>query len=287
MKNSVENILDNNEDKLKKFILCIIKDYSKSLDIFKEDIKKLTSIQYVSRDTVSKIISYDNLIITYLKNVIRTMDLLTSISQNVRETLLSFELKNVFISLINKSLKDLNYDNTYKIKIEKYNAFFNVSTLVTNILKLCINFDKNIFSKELIDNIYFQSNIYQNLGQSKKIIKKYDSLFSNKLDVIIFFNNIKEVDEDTKVIDDDIDIPFELCDPLLCTLIEEPLFLPETDTVIDKKSIHTHLLRKEEHPFTRTKLTKDILHNYNERPDIIDRINVFKEKVNDWKKSLK
>lgn len=285
MKNSFENILDNNEDKLKKFILSIMNDYCKSLDIFKEDVKKLMSIEYINRNSVDKIVSYDKLILTYLRTVIKTFDLLTYISQNVRETLLSFELKNVFISLINKSLKDLNY-NTYIIKIDKYNASFNVSALITNILKVCVNFD-NTFTQELINNVYFQSDIYKTLGESKKIIKKCDMLFSNKLDVIIFFNNIKQVEEDTKVIDDDIDIPFELCDPLLCTLIEEPLFLPETDTVIDKKSIYTHLLRKEEHPFTRSKLTKDILHNYNERPDIIDRIKVFKEKVNEWKKSLK
>ena len=63
---------------------------------------------------------------------------------------------------------------------------------------------------------------------------------------------------------DNIDIPFELLDPLMHTLIETPYVIPETNTIMEKSVIVRYLKTKEQNPFTRSKLTLHDLDEYNE-----------------------
>ena len=81
----------------------------------------------------------------------------------------------------------------------------------------------------------------------------------------------------------EIEVPFEFCDPTLCTLIKEPYILPETNTIVDKNIIIKQLLYKEEHPMTRNKLTVEILEEYNKKSDVISLVNEFKTKLDKWK----
>jgi len=55
------------------------------------------------------------------------------------------------------------------------------------------------------------------------------------------------------------DAPDEFLDPLLCTLMRDPVRLPTSGMVMDRASIARHLLNDETDPFNRAPLTEDML----------------------------
>jgi ubiquitin conjugation factor E4 B len=55
------------------------------------------------------------------------------------------------------------------------------------------------------------------------------------------------------------DAPDEFLDPLLCTLMRDPVLLPTSGTVIDRTTITQHLLNDNTDPFSRKALTVDML----------------------------
>jgi ubiquitin conjugation factor E4 B len=55
------------------------------------------------------------------------------------------------------------------------------------------------------------------------------------------------------------DVPDEFMDPILFTLMENPVRLPTSNVVMDLSSIKTHLLSDQTDPFNRKPLTMDML----------------------------
>jgi len=135
----------------------------------------------------------------------------------------------------------------------KKSTFLEFISLIEN--KNVIKTIKNKDYKKLI-NFYVDQ--YKNLAfDSQSIIDKFDNL-----------NN-----------DQEISIPDKYLDPLLFTLIKEPLLIPNSDIFIDKETIKRHLLESETNPFTREPLTYDKLIEYNNEANIKKQLDVFKEEL--------
>jgi ubiquitin conjugation factor E4 B len=66
------------------------------------------------------------------------------------------------------------------------------------------------------------------------------------------FKNAKEVDDQAE--EDMGDIPDELLDPLLYTLMRDPVILPVSKTTVDRSTIRSHLLSDPHDPFNRSPL---------------------------------
>lgn len=82
--------------------------------------------------------------------------------------------------------------------------------------------------------------------------------------------------------DDDLDYPSEFLDPLTCSVIKEPVKLPEIDDFFDKTSILMQIQHNGVNPYTRKPLDYDTLIKYNENPEISDQLKNFKNRLNDW-----
>jgi hypothetical protein len=144
-------------------------------------------------------------------------------------------------------------NNNINIFNLKKSTFLEFISLIEN--KNVIKTIKNKDYKKLI-NFYVDQ--YKNLAfDSQSIIDKFDNL-----------NN-----------DQEISIPDKYLDPLLFTLIKEPLLIPNSDIFIDKETIKRHLLESETNPFTREPLTYDKLIEYNNEANIKKQLDVFKEEL--------
>merc|ERR1712072_129971 len=55
------------------------------------------------------------------------------------------------------------------------------------------------------------------------------------------------------------EIPDEFLDPILSTLMEDPVTLPSSKVVLDRSTIQRHLLSDQTDPSNRSKLTPDML----------------------------
>ena len=65
-----------------------------------------------------------------------------------------------------------------------------------------------------------------------------------------------------------------LADPMMCELMEDPVLLPTSGKIMDRKHINRHLLSTPNDPFNRQPLTEEML-----KPDV-----ELKEKIEKWKR---
>lgn len=102
----------------------------------------------------------------------------------------------------------------------------------------------------------------QNFAQAKRIMQHRSLKSPEEIaewdKLIVKFAQAKEEDEAAEA--DLGDIPDEFLDPLMYTLMEDPVILPTSRTVIDRSTIRSHLLSDPNDPFNRVPLKiEDIL----------------------------
>lgn len=135
--------------------------------------------------------------------------------------------------------------------------------------------EKSAFQKAIAQEERFLKTEY--LEKMVTILIKNNLILANEHDVIIAFKS--KIELMRKPCDEDEDIPDDLLDPIMGSLIENPVLLPNTDTFIDQDVILRHLLTSSDNPFTRDPLSKTQLEEYNARPEIQVRIGLFKQRL--------
>jgi len=73
-------------------------------------------------------------------------------------------------------------------------------------------------------------------------------------------------------------------DPLMATLMEDPVELPDSHYIIDRATIEQHLLNDKRDPMSRADLTIDQLIP---RPDIKEKIQAYRDEKVALKMSMK
>lgn len=159
---------------------------------------------------------------------------------------------NIFASPLGNELKLKNlsdYDFNPKFilgaLLSVYSAFYDQEEFIRCVVK-----DERSYKYE---NFNRAKNLVENTG--KIIIEAND--FNNYLK---FFDKLKEVEKKLK--EEEInfdDAPDEFCDQLTALLMTDPVKLPKSNVILDRKTIETHLLSDQTDPFNRSPLTKDML----------------------------
>ena len=111
------------------------------------------------------------------------------------------------------------------------------------------------------------------------LLKKMEIEEKESVKICKFITDINDERKKLKEIEDDEDIPDELLDPIMGTLIETPILLPVSNTFMEKDVIMRHLLNSATNPFTRDPLTSKELEEYNQREDVQERISSFKQRL--------
>lgn len=160
--------------------------------------------------------------------------------------------------------------------------------LVNELLNAVINSNHEFYTVlqrpdlagELLRNTLFSVNSHINfcseyLLKTKDVIIEAINRFGSRLQENEKKNIIQLLSVETK----ELDYPPEFLDPLLNTPINDPVKIPGVNNYIfDKIGIVTHIHNSKENPYTRKPLTIKELEEYNNREEIINEINDFKEK---------
>ena len=85
------------------------------------------------------------------------------------------------------------------------------------------------------------------------------------------WNELQQDDEDFD------DIPDEFLDPVMGTLMTDPVLLPASGTIMDRGNIMRHLLNSQTDPFNRQPLTED---------QLVDQTDL-KRQIEEWVKQKK
>tara|TARA_Y100000591_G_C21848954_1_gene710420 strand:- start:710 stop:2911 length:2202 start_codon:yes stop_codon:yes gene_type:complete len=200
------------------------------------------------------------------------------------DIILCDEIKTCFLNIILIILNKTTTEKVEQFKIKSMKSLdFSISKLFVSITKMfqhLISINSN--EKKLVKFIgkndnYTKSSITKMITilQNMDAISTMDYTSLYYLDIQI--NKLKDELESLE----DLEPPDELCDPIMSTLIEEPIMLPN-DIIVDYGVITRHLLNNDTNPFNREHLTIDILKEYNEKPEVIAKIDEFKVKLSEF-----
>ncbi|XP_071868811.1 ubiquitination factor E4A [Bombus fervidus] len=182
--------------------------------------------------------------------------------------MLTTEIKSIFChptmvdriaSMLNYLLLQLVGPNKKNLKVNGQKEYaFHPANLVLNICEIYINLsqsesftlavsqDGRSYSPELFklaDNVLVRIGGVGILGDLDQFAKNVETAASHK----------KEEDEIL------IDAPDEFLDPIMSTLMTDPVVLPSSRITIDRQTIARHLLSDQTDPFNRSPLTMDMV----------------------------
>ena len=179
----------------------------------------------------------------------------------------NFFIENNFITnlagFLNYSLKIFGspLDNTLKLKnINEYN--FNPNAILGILLSIySAFFEKKEFIKAVIKDErsynFTHFDRAKNLAANNKNITMTDDDFNK---YVIFVDTLRK--EEKIIKSEEInydDAPQEFYDGLTFNIMTDPVKLPKSNVILDRKTIETHLLSDQTDPFNREPLTKDML----------------------------
>ena len=146
-----------------------------------------------------------------------------------------------------KNLSDYEFNPKFILGalLSVYSAFYAQIEFIESVVK-----DERSYKYE---NFERAKNLVENSG--KIIIETND--FNNYLK---FLEKLKE--EEKKIKEEEInfdDAPDEFTDQLTMLLMTDPVKLPKSNVIVDRKTIETHLLSDPTDPFNRAPLTKEML----------------------------
>ena len=299
-----ENLLTENTVQA---VFLILNDYNSLMDdIFEKIIMIHEHEHYIININHLQLINYQKVIKTYFDFIFCIEDLLLSLAKYYPEYLIDKLVIKKLLSQINFNIYKLLGPGSDKLIIKDHKKYsfdkkkmlhyyanlltilysYNNELIIPIICEDKRSYDKVIYDKlfRLLPDISSENIILKNLldrTQNEDIFQSFN--IRNK-----FKGFISELDEFSLADDifDSIDIPNEFEDPLLNSLIEEPVELPNTQMIISRNTIQTHLMSSNENPFDRSELTQEILDNYNNIDEVRIRINVFLDKLNNWKQLI-
>ncbi|XP_054854437.1 ubiquitin conjugation factor E4 A isoform X2 [Eublepharis macularius] len=195
---------------------------------------------------------------------------------------LTSEIKSLFahpflaermISMLNDFLQHLVGPKMGALKVKDFSEFdFKPQQLVSDICTIYLNLgdEENFCATVPKDGWSYSPTLFaQTVRVLKKINKPGDMIvaFSNLAERIKSLADLQQQEEETYA-----DACDEFLDPIMSTLMADPVLLPSSRVTVDRSTIARHLLSDQTDPFNRSPLTMDQV-----RPNI-----ELKERIQQW-----
>lgn len=199
----------------------------------------------------------------------------------------------ILLSAINLFVNKMhNYKYNYPYAIKNNNGDFGpkdnsveINKVLHNICKITIN----IYSV-LFDN---------NIDTPKNIVSSHSNFNTDTLDSLFdkfkhgaprnFKKFIEQCHLMCKIRDEanDIEYPDEFLDALISTIIDEPVWMPDTteDVVLNRSTATKCIVDNNKNPFTGKELSFEQFEEYNNTDEIKERAKQFIVKLDEWKKN--
>ncbi|XP_011494935.1 PREDICTED: ubiquitin conjugation factor E4 A [Ceratosolen solmsi marchali] len=190
------------------------------------------------------------------RETIQTLKILTS---EIKSVFCHATMVDRIASMLNYLLLQLVGPNKKNLKIKHQKEYdFNPANLVLNICEIYINLSKN-------DNFTLavsqdgRSYSYELFKLTIEVLVRIGGVgILNDLDMFAKKVNQTAIQkkEEEEIL---VDAPEEFLDPIMSTLMTDPVVLPSSKTIIDRQTIARHLLSDQTDPFNRSPLTMDMV----------------------------
>lgn len=203
----------------------------------------------------------------------KTVHTLEIITNDITKPFVTMTMVDRMAAMLNYFLKELVGPESKEFIVknrEKYN--FDPRELVSGIIAVYINLseepefcqaiprDGRSFSMDLFD---MALNVLRRLGKSHEYVGL------ERMRVKVKQYHEKQIMEE-EILDD---APEEFIDPIMGTVMTDPVILPSSGNTVDRSTIVRHLLSEQYDPYNREPLTVDMLIPNNE----------LKQRINEWK----
>ncbi|GLG94106.1 Ubiquitin conjugation factor E4 B [Gryllus bimaculatus] len=256
-----------------KFVNMLMNDTTFLLDESLESLKRIHEVQELMADTTAwaalpsdqqqsrqrQLTADERQCRSYLTLAKETVDMFHYLTADIKEPFLRPELVDRLSAMLNFNLQQLCGPKCKNLKVrtpEKYG--WEPRRLLSQLADIYLHLDCEEFAAALAgDERSFKKELFEDaanrmeraLIKTPSEIDKFRSLAEKASEIAI--QNIKqEVDYS--------DAPDEFRDPLMDTLMEDPVTLP-SGKVMDRPVIMRHLLNSSTDPFSRQPLSEDML----------------------------
>ncbi|EPY51744.1 ubiquitin-protein ligase E4 [Schizosaccharomyces cryophilus OY26] len=210
-----------------------------------------------------------------------TIMMLRLFTSSIPKAFCALEIVERLAAMLNYNLQALCGPRCRNLKVRdptKYN--FDPKSLLSTILDVYLNLcnEGNFVEAVAHDGRSYNKEIFE---RAIGIVKKHNLKSSLDIETILNFVNevekfrLKEENEE----EDMGEAPDHFLDPLMFTIMKDPVILPRSGVSIDKSTIKAHLLSDNTDPFNRTPLTlDDVTPNDALREEIEAYMKALKEK---------
>ncbi|CAG2108572.1 unnamed protein product [Medioppia subpectinata] len=210
---------------------------------------------------------------SYLTLATETVEMLHYLTESIRDPFMKPELVDRLAAMLNSNLEQLCGTKCKDLKVtnpEKYG--WDPKHLLNQLTDIYIHLncdqfahaiasDERSYNKALFEDALIRMERVLNKGQHK--IDEFTCLAQNVEKILE--SKLKFESEDWS------EVPNEYKDPVMDTLMEDPVILPTSGHIMDRSIIARHLLNSSTDPFNRQHLTEDMLTPATELKDEIQK----------------
>ncbi|XP_054268263.1 ubiquitin conjugation factor E4 B [Macrosteles quadrilineatus] len=270
-----------------KFINMLMNDTTFLLDESLESLKRIHEVQELMADTAGwerigmeqqqtrrrQLSADERQCRSYLTLARETVDMFHYLTVDIKEPFLRPELVGRLSAMLNFNLQQLCGPKCKNLKVRTPDKYgWEPRRLLGQLVDIYLHLDCEQFAAAIAsDERSFRKELFDDaaLRMERAVIKtpveleKFRKLAQQAAEIVIQ-NMKREVDFS--------DAPEEFRDPLMDTLMEDPVLLP-SGKIMDRDTIIRHLLNSNTDPFSRQPLSEDMLQP---APELKERIQTWK-----------
>ncbi|KAI7817553.1 ubiquitin elongating factor core-domain-containing protein [Gamsiella multidivaricata] len=205
-----------------------------------------------------------------------TVNMLSYLTEVIKEPFLTAEIVDRLATMLDYNLVILVGEKMSTLKVKNPDQYrFQPRILLSDIVAIYLNLDCPAFISALArDDRSYSASIFHKASRilEGRNLKSADEIAKLKRLVLKVEDVRQQGAEDEEELGE---IPEEFLDPLLYSLMEDPVLLPTSNISIDRSTIKSHLLSDTTDPFNRMPLKIG---------DVIDNVEL-REKIQAWKTS--
>ncbi|KAJ7288279.1 ubiquitin conjugation factor E4 [Mycena rebaudengoi] len=252
-----------NVDKFVRFVNLMINDVTYLMD---ESLSELTQIHSIQQEMDDQEAWNAKPQAGTLRNLERHASGYISLGQKLFDRLAAMLDYNLH-ALVGPKYRDLEVRDREKLK-------FNPKALLSDIIQVFLNLsDREEFIKAVAgDGRSYSRDLFERAAHTalKRTLKSEQEIQQLRA----FVEKVEECKSMMEAEDDLGEIPeeFQATDPLMATVMRDPVRLPSSGQIIDRSTIKSHLLSDSKDPFNRVALTID---EVIPEPELKARIDAF------------
>ncbi|KAL0961455.1 hypothetical protein HGRIS_006400 [Hohenbuehelia grisea] len=270
------NIEAKNVDRFVKFVNLMINDVTYLMD---ESLSELTSIHNIQtemeqpawntqtqeyrRDRENQLRSLERHASGYTTLGRSTVELLKVFTAETKQPFMMPEIVDRLAAMLNYNLDALAGPRCQDLKVrEPQKLRFEPRVLLSDILQVYLNLaDQGEFVQAVAnDGRSYRKELFEKAAgiAMRKTLKSETEVEKLRLFVV----KVEEAKATMEAEEDLGEIPDEFLDPLMFTVMRDPVTLPSSRTIVDRSTIKSHLLSDSKDPFNRMPLAiEDVIPN--------------------------